>query len=118
MIDEVLETFHVKRTPELEKAIDDYQYGDLDYCIVDTRERGRIMYTHTNRMGVFKLGTDEVRRIFTIMCCNCLITCFPAKHYELHLELAQELNILYPDCVVATTNSWYPDKETIQVGID
>jgi hypothetical protein len=111
----VFETFHF---------IDVYgSDGYMDYrspfMIIDTRERGRIMYCHTNRIMGFEMGETEVIRLFYKYQCDCLITCYPAKHYREHPELARELHILYPECDVITQNDFKESNSgVIRIGID
>jgi hypothetical protein len=72
--------------------------GDRGYHIVDSREKGRIMFTHSCEDGFFRLGENRVKDIFYETGCNSLVCCYPAQQYKRHPELAKELDILYPEC--------------------
>jgi len=100
---------------ETSSLITQYWCFNSDYCIVDTKERGRILITHTGKSGKFRLGIEAIKQIFKDHNCDCLITCHPAMHYKIHPKLAKQLNVLYPDCMKSTYNEWDLDKMTLEI---
>jgi hypothetical protein len=67
------------------------------YLILDTAEKGRILFVHTEDNGSFGLETENVVDIFMRNHCDCTITCFPQLHYLLEKSIAVLLNVQYPD---------------------
>jgi len=121
----LLETFHAVLDNEGLMSIEDYRSHFEKYCIVNTREYGPTMWTHTKPSGKFSLGIEAVKEIYHRFHCKAMVTCFPAQHYRLHPKLALKLNILYPEVNESTYNDW-GDLESnsnegeyvIKVGLD
>jgi hypothetical protein len=67
----------------------------FDYTIADTKERGRILFTHTCKAGEFGIGVDLVKTLYSDYNCDHTVTCYPAMQYKIHPKEAKELNILY-----------------------
>lgn len=103
----VLSTWHIKNDADL-SSIRKYSdwFVNADYGYLDTIEIGRVLFTHTGHNGEFTLGMERIIALFYALNCQAIVTCFPARHYHKHPELAKELNILYPDINDRTANDW------------
>lgn len=92
-----LETLHVEQDQEDIRTGMSECNSELGYHIVDSKEKGRIMFCHSNIGGCFKLSIDRIRDIYYTHDCNCLVCCYPSQQWAKNPELAAELNLQYPE---------------------
>lgn len=88
-----LDRFHVTKKV---KNVGDYENCYEPFMILDTIEKGRILFTHASH-GEFSLSNTKVIELFNSFNCDCVITCHPGLVWQEQPELAKQLNILYPE---------------------
>lgn len=94
----ILDELHIMEPKiEVKLKLINCRSGD-GYMILDTTEKGRVLFLHTEDTGSFQgFSSSEIQDIFIHNGCNCIVTCYPQLHYLLEPEEAELFNIQYPD---------------------
>lgn len=80
---------------EAEEILHKVDYAGWAY--LDTPEKGRIFICHSKKNGEYNMGTEQVRWLYDIHECDCLLCCYPAQQWKKRPRISKKLNVLYPN---------------------
>jgi hypothetical protein len=89
----VLDTLHINRSLNLHK----YWDGDGSFMVLDTKELGRVLYTHCNRYGCTRLTIPQILYLWDKYDCRHFVTCYPRMVEKYYPQVMKEMGLLYSD---------------------